>query len=344
MKKILFFIENYYEELGGSYEAFGSTAYRLNKKKIKVKSIYFNNGETKKKINTYRIIKNHDIIHAFGVWSFKHIKTIIYSLILGKKIIITPMGSFEPWSMSQKKIKKQIAFMLYQKTLLKKVNLVHCTSKNEQENIKKLDKNIKTILIPHAAEGSNYEKKDININKKIKKMLFFSRIHKKKGLDNLLMAWRELKPNNWILDIIGPDSDGSSFELNQKIKEYKLTESIFIKKPVFGSNNKKELFTKYDFSVLPSKNENFGYSILESLRHSLPVITNTNTPWSEIKDYNAGCYINDDYESLKQTLLKVFNYSNEEILKKSKNAYELSKQYEWSSVLKKYEDMYSSLA
>ena len=343
MKKFLYLTENHYQELGGSYEAFGSTAYQLNKEKIKVKIVFFNNGETKKKINIYKLIKIHDIIHFYGVWSLNHIKTVLYSIILRKKIIITPMGSFEPWSMSQKKIKKKFAFMLYQKFLLKKVNLVHCTSKNEQDNLKKLVKNIKTILIPHASEGTSYEKKNININKKIKKMLFFSRLHKKKGLDDLLMAWSELKPKNWILDIIGPNSDSMSFKLNKKIKEYKLTESIFIKEPIFDLNKKKELFIKYDFSVLPSKNENFGYSILESLRHSLPVITNINTPWKVIKDYNAGYYMNDDYESLKQALLEVFNYSNEEILKKSQNAYELSKKFEWSSVLRKYEEMYSSL-
>jgi glycosyltransferase involved in cell wall biosynthesis len=343
MKKILFIIEDYYQELGGSFEAFGSTSYQLNKEKIKVKSIFFNNGEIKKRINITKVIKNHDIVHFFGAWTINHIKTIILALIYRKKIIITPMGTFEPWSLSQKKIKKKIALIFYQKTLLKKAHLIHCTSKNEQENIKKLDDDIKTIYIPHAYVGLNYEKKIINSDQKIKKMLFFSRIHKKKGLDMLINAWSELRPTNWILDIIGPDSDGTSYGLKKKIEKYNLTESIFLKEPIFGLNKKKELFIKYDFSILPSKNENFGYSILESLRHSLPVITNTNTPWAEINDYDAGCYISDDYETLKQTLLKVFNFSNKEILKKSQNAYKLSKQYEWKSALKKYEDMYLSL-
>ncbi len=342
MKKILFITEHYYEELGGSYEAFGSTSYRLNIKNIKVKNISFNNGETKKKINITKVLKNHDIIHFFGLWTLNHLKTMIFALIYKKKIIITPMGALEPWALSQKKIKKKIALILYQKTLLKKADYIHCTSKHEEENIKKLDKNIRTIYIPHASEGTNYEKKIINSNKK-KKMLFFSRIHKKKGLDTLISVWSELKPMNWILDIIGPDSDGSAFELNKKIKKYNLTDSIFIKEPVFGVEQKRELFKKYEYSILPSKNENFGYSILESLRHSLPVITNTNTPWSKINDYNAGFYIMDDTEALKQTLLKVFSSSNEEILEKSQNAYKLSKQYEWGSVIKKYEEMYYSL-
>ena len=174
-------------------------------------------------------------------------------------------------------------------------------------------------------------------------MLFFSRIHKKKGLETLIKVWSELKPKNWTLDIIGPDSDGSTSILNNKIKKYNLMDSIFIKPPIFGAQQKKEIFKKYDFSILPSKNENFGFSILESLRHSLPVVTNTNTPWSEINNYDAGCYIIDEFEVLKETLFKVFNYSNEEIFKKSQNAYKLSKQYEWRSIIKKYEDMYSTL-
>ena len=43
MNKILFAADHYYKELGGSYEAIGSTAYNLRKSGNQVKLIYFNN-------------------------------------------------------------------------------------------------------------------------------------------------------------------------------------------------------------------------------------------------------------------------------------------------------------
>ena len=51
MNKILFAADHYYKELGGSYEAIGSTAYNLRKSGNQVKLIYFNNGEIEKKLN-----------------------------------------------------------------------------------------------------------------------------------------------------------------------------------------------------------------------------------------------------------------------------------------------------
>ena len=88
---------------------------------------------------------------------------------------------------------------------------------------------------------------------------------------------------------------------------------------------KKELFKKYDVSILFSKNENFGYSILESLKHSIPVITTNNTPWDKIKNYNAGWYINYKFQDLVETLNRVFKITNIELLKKVKMHIDLVK-------------------
>ena len=174
-------------------------------------------------------------------------------------------------------------------------------------------------------------------------MLFFSRIHFKKGLDVLLKAWNEIKPNNWELHVIGPDGDGTLFQNKKFVKENGLGKNIIFKGPVFGQNNKREIFKNFDIFVLPSRNENFALSILEALRHSLPVLTNENVPWSQIKDFNAGWYIKDDYNSLKENLKIIFNINDEELLNKSQNAFNLSKKFEWNSVINQYKQMYQNL-
>ena len=46
---------------------------------------------------------------------------------------------------------------------------------------------------------------------------------------------------------------------------------------------------------------------------------------------------------LKECLNKIFNSSDEEILKKSQNAYNLSKNYEWENVIGQYKKMYEEL-
>ena len=138
MRKILIITDRFYKEMGGSYEAIGSTLYNLRNQGIKIKFIYFNNGEREFNINLYNLIKEYEIIHFFGIWTYNHVKTFLVSILNKKKIIVTPMGALEPWSISQKNLKKKIALLTYQKLILRRVNIVHCTSIDEERNIKKI--------------------------------------------------------------------------------------------------------------------------------------------------------------------------------------------------------------
>ena len=45
----------------------------------------------------------------------------------------------------------------------------------------------------------------------------------------------------------------------------------------------KKYFGNNDFLILPTKGENFGHVIAESLSASLPVIISQNTPWRNLQ-------------------------------------------------------------
>ena len=128
MKNILFVTDKFFKEMGGSYEAIGSTVYNLKKDKINLKFVYFNNGEIDFKLDLAKIINNVDIVHLFGIWTLNHIKTALLSKIKKKKLIITM--KLEPWSLSQKNLKKD---NIYTKKILKLADVVHCTSINEKK-------------------------------------------------------------------------------------------------------------------------------------------------------------------------------------------------------------------
>jgi glycosyltransferase involved in cell wall biosynthesis len=340
--KVGFIIENYYPSYGGPYSAIKDTVKELSKNnKIKIKLIYKNNKKIKNNINLIKQIKNLDICHFYGGWTYFYLKASVIAIILKKKIIFHPFGIFEPWSMNQKKIKKKIAWFLYQKYILKKSNLIHCVSEMEKKNLLKLDRSFKTIVLPYGISS----KFITSTNKKSfkKKALFFSRLHPKKGLSDLIKAWIELNDRNWVLDIVGPCVDMEYFNnLSNMIKKNN-NYNINLIDPVFSNAEKKKLFANYDFFVLPTKNDPFGLVILESLSRGLPVLTNDNTPWHDIKYFNAGWFINDNYLSLKLILKKIFSTPKEEFYLKSKNAIKLSKNFEWKNLSKEYISMYKNL-
>ena len=341
--KVGFIIENYYPSYGGPYSAIKDTIKELSKNnKIKIKLICKKNSKNKiNNVNLEKKIKSLDVCHFYGGWTYFYLKAFVIALIHKKKKIFHPFGIFEPWSMSQKKIKKKIAWYLYQEWILKKSDLIHCVSEMEQKNLLKLNRNFKTIVLPYGISNKFIT---TNIKKNFKKKaLFFSRLHPKKGLSDLIKAWIELNDKNWVLDIVGPHEDKEYYNNLSNIIKNNNKCNINLLKPVFSNIEKKKLFANYDFFVLPTKNDPFGLVILESLSRGLPVLTNDNTPWSSIKYFNAGWFIHDSYSNLKQILKKIFNTPKEQFYLKSKNAIKLSKNFGWKNLSKEYISMYKNL-
>ena len=329
---ICFVIDNFDPKVGGPYTAIKDITQQLKKNKIKFLIVHKKNFLSKKKI-----IHNYDIFHIFGGWSFFYIKLSLLVLKMKKKLIIHTMGLYEPWSLNQKKIKKMIAWKLYQKKILLRANLVHCASINEEKNLLKLSSNFKTIVLPFGVNDSFIKKE---ITKKLKKKaIFFSRLHHKKGLVDLIYVWQTIGNLDWTLDIVG---DGDNNDYFKKMVNNKNVKINFLD-PVYGNAEKIKLFSQYDFFILPSKNENFGISILESLSRGLPVLTTTATPWTFIAQRNAGWIINKIQPELRINLEKIFRIKSDEFFIKSKNAVKLAKKFTWSVIFKEYMKRYEHL-
>lgn len=337
--RILVITSNLYPEIGGPYNVITSTVRELLKKNIKIKVYPFFDGKKKPTKRLFNLIKNHDIIHFYGGWDKNHIITFLICFFLKKKFILSPMGIFEEWSLEQKKIKKKLALFFYQKKILDKCDIIHATSELEKKNIKKITKNKNILVIPHGIEklDEKFIKKKFFVNKK-KRALFFSRIHKKKGLDILLNVWKKIKLLNWELHIYGPDYDNYIDHLDPSLKKI---DGVIFKGPLFDVKIKREVFKNSDLMILPSKSENFGYVILESIRAGLPVLTTTKTPWENIKQTNSGWIVDHLQTDLEKVLKEIDETDENDFIVKSENSKKLSQNFLWENILEKYISLYN---
>lgn len=339
--KIGFLIEDFHPSIGGPYTAIKETIKELRKKKIQATLITKNKFFFLETISIIKQIRNVDICHIYGGWTFFYLKVFVISYLLKKKIIIHPFGIYEPWAFSQKKFKKIIAWNFYQKHILKKADIIHCVSNMERKNLLKLNSSFRTVVLPYGIANRLIKKK---IKKKFyKRALFLSRLHPKKGLGDLIKAWINIDNKNWKLDIIGPCEDRNYYNSLQFLIHNSRNKNIRILKPIFNHYKKYKLFCNYDFFVLPTKSDPFAVVILESLSQGLPVLTNINTPWNNIKTYNAGWFIKDSYLELKKNLNIIFNTSKSQFYIKSRNAIYLANKFNWKYISKEYIHMYMNL-
>lgn len=328
--KICFISEFYTPRYGGQYTSVKGVVDICRLKKIKYMVIHKKSKIYNENIRLEKSISECDIIHIFGGWTLFYIKISLLAHKLKKKIIVHPMGFYEPWSLNQKKIKKKLGWYLYQRKFLRQAAVVHCASHNEENNLKKLDSKIKTVILPFGINNKDIKK---NISKVIKRRcIFLSRLHKKKGLDILIKAWVELKNKNWSLDIVGFGEKKYYMHLIKDIKNSK----IRFLKPIINPSKKNKLLDNYDFLVLPTLNENFGIVILESLARGLPVLTTNETPWIAIQNTNAGWVINHSIIELKLVLNQIFNTQDKEFFIKKKNAIKIAKKFTKENLAKFY--------
>jgi glycosyltransferase involved in cell wall biosynthesis len=142
-----------------------------------------------------------------------------------------------------------------------------------------------------------------------KLVLFFGRIHPKKGLDLLIPAMKILlqKLPAAHLVLAGPIDEGYRIKIDRMIKENKLEEHITFTGPVYETQ-KWGMLSLADLFVLPSYQENFAITVVEALRVGLPVVLSEHVNiWQDIVSANAGLKCLLDPVDIANTLEKVLH-------------------------------------
>jgi len=261
------------------------------------------------------LLKEVNLFHGHGLWQLPVHKMSIISRKSNIPYIITPRGMLEPWSLKQSKCKKKLAMLLFQNKDLKNASCIHATAQMEVENIRKLGFKNPIAMIPNGVNIDEFPNETpIKINNP-KKILFLSRIHKKKGIENLIQAWKLIdieKRKSWMIEIVGNGEPDYINMLKKRIFKENLNDQIIIKKPVYG-NDKIKLFREASLFVLPSFSENFGIVIAEALASFTPVITTKGTPWMDLQTYKCGWWIEIGVLPLKNNLEEALLKSNTEL-------------------------------
>lgn len=140
-------------------------------------------------------------------------------------------------------------------------------------------------------------------------LLFFSRIHRKKGCDLLIEAFARTIEKNPGLDLViaGPDQTNWRLELERLALELGVADRIHWPGPIYGDGKWGALYGAEAF-VLTSHQENFGIAVAEALGCGTPVLISDKVNiWREIEQGNGGLVEPDTAEGATQLLSRWFD-------------------------------------
>lgn len=317
----------------------------LDKKKTYQNEKYFFkliNLNTNKKKNIFSItfliwiLKNWQKYNIFlidGIWEFS---TIVARLILKNKYYIFLHGQIDPYFSSEffKKIKKIFYWNLIEKKNLINSRSVILSGKAESKMFKNTFVNTKDIQTKTINYGItkfsffNLRKIKSKINNKYKNILnkkyilFIGRIHPKKGCDLMLEALEKIKiPNNYYIIIAGFLFDNNKYEneILNIIKKSKYSKKI-ICLPFLERTNKFAFIKFSECTILPSRGENFGITVVESLMMGkIPILTNKVGVFKTLEKSNSGIICKCNSTSISEALNYFFQISNTQKKKIEKN-------------------------
>lgn len=293
----------------------------------------------KQKLNN----SNHSIYHGHGIWDPPIHQMATMAKTNNIPYVISPHGMLKPWSLKQSRLKKKLALKLYQFSDLKKANCLHATAIQEAESIRFLGLENPIAIIPNGIPIKDFpllESKPIKVKKKL---LYLSRIHYSKGIENLIEAWAKISDcikEEWQIDIVGMGDKKYIDQLKFKVATYNLSHSINFLSPLYGEN-KVAAFQQADLFVLPTYTENFGIAIAESLASGTPVITTKGAPWEDLNKYKCGQWIDIGTAPLIRALEEVLRFPNDKLVTMGLNGRKLIEdKYSIDAVAKKMNELY----
>jgi glycosyltransferase involved in cell wall biosynthesis len=250
-----------------------------------------------------------NIIHNHGLWMFPNLYA-RQSATRGRIPLVTsPRGMLEEWSLGRSRIKKLMAWNLFERANLRSAALFHATSEMEVRSLRKLGLHQPIAIIPNGVEIPDREANPDR--KKLERkhpelagkrwLLFLSRIHPKKGISELLWVWREIERDfsQWHLIVAGPDLDGYQSRIRREA--FEIANRVTFAGMLSGSE-RETVLANSDLFVLPTHSENFGIAIAEALAFGLPVITTKGAPWQELTAHECGWWIDLGHAELMQSM------------------------------------------
>jgi glycosyltransferase involved in cell wall biosynthesis len=169
------------------------------------------------------------------------------------------------------------------------------------------------------ADFSNIDKKQGYL-----KLIYLSRVSPVKNLDFAIQTLSKVDSSkNFLIeyDIYGNNEDKEYFKYCKELMKQLPSNIKVTYKGTLSFDEIPKVISLYHFLFLPTKNENFGHAIVETLSCGRPVLISNCTPWNEVNEYQCGYALPLDENIFAEKLYEILNMDNDTFQKMCVNAH-----------------------
>lgn len=289
----------------------------------------------------WKTAKEYDAVHIHAWWNLVSVFSCLIALWHKVPVIVSARGTLSPYSFNNKNRGiKSVIHNILGKPLLKRCHF-HVTSNREGEAVNTLG--AKSIInIPNFVKLPAPRQSTEKPVSETFKLIFFSRIEEKKGLDILFRALSMVKVS-FHLTIAGTGNEDYIDHLKLLAITYNIQHKITW--AGFVNETKFELLRQHHLFVLPSHDENFGNAVIESLSVGTAVLVSEGVGLAGyIRKNNFGWVCQHDPQSISNAIENIAQHEQNR-LQQIRNTTPAAIRYDFDEdgLTKQYLDMYQQI-
>jgi glycosyltransferase involved in cell wall biosynthesis len=251
-------------------------------------------------------VRRAAVVHMHGLWQVHTRRGAPAARGARVPYLIAAHGMAEPWALRHKRWKKRVYLALVEAKNLRRASCLHALARPEITHLRTIAPWTPICFVPNGVDLAPFdnlpprsvlEAQHPELKGKFV-LLYFGRVHVKKGLDLLAEALCRTVPDHRDLHLVvaGTD-DGAWAPFRAQMANVGLADSMTYLGHVAGERAR-QVWGAADAFVLPSYSEGFSMAVLEALACSLPCLITTACHFPELAAAGGGIEVAATAESV----------------------------------------------
>ncbi|HMB04432.1 MAG TPA: glycosyltransferase [Isosphaeraceae bacterium] len=299
------------------------------------------------------VVRGAEVVHLHGLWQGHTRRGARAARGARVPYLITAHGMAEPWALRHKYWKKKLYTALVEGKNLRHASGLHALSRPEIAHLRALAPRTPICFIPNGVDLRPFERLPGRAVLESEfpalagkfVLLFFGRLHAKKGLDLLARAMASLGHDFPDLHLLlAGNDDGALAPFLNRVAADGLRSRVTWVGHVSGERAR-QVWGAADAFILPSYSEGFSMAILEALASRLPAVITTACHFPELADASGAIVVRPTAEGVTRGIRDLLERSPAQRAELARNGRDLvERAYTWDRQARRLAAVYRWLA